>query len=130
MIVFGVFAALTIHPSLVVLVVCQVVYRAARFALAKPARETLFTLVTTEQRYQAKPVLDTLVYRGGDVGNSWFYEGLRDLTTRVSALPANLIPAVMLPMAVVWGVLALALGREQARRSAADASPKAMREEV
>ena len=41
--------------------------------LPAPGREMLFTLVDSESRFKAKPVIDTVVYRGGDVATAWFY---------------------------------------------------------
>lgn len=36
------------------------------YALARPAREVLFTVTSREEKYKAKVALDTLVVRGGD----------------------------------------------------------------
>ena len=46
------------------------------FAFAKPAREILYTVVSPEERYKPKTILDTVVYRGGDVAVGWFYSML------------------------------------------------------
>src|SRR5216684_5517931 len=60
------FAALGFGPTLVVLVIFLTLRRATDYALARPARETLFTVVSREDKYKAKNLIDTLVYRGGD----------------------------------------------------------------
>jgi AAA family ATP:ADP antiporter len=101
--------------------VCKVVYAGSRYALAKPSRETLFTLVTQEQRYQAKPLLDTVVYRGGDVANSWVYGFLG---TTVGLSLRGLAWAVI-PAAVLWALIAVLLGRAQDdRERRSDPSPR------
>ena len=58
------FAALGFGPTLVLLVVFLTLRRATDFALARPARETLFTVLSREDKYKAKNLIDTLVYRG------------------------------------------------------------------
>ena len=42
----------------------------------KPARETLYTRVDRESRYKAKAVIDTVVYRGGDLTFVWAHKFL------------------------------------------------------
>jgi AAA family ATP:ADP antiporter len=111
------FLALAAVPTLVVLVAFQSTRRAANFALSKPAREVLFTVVGREQRYKAKNVLDTLVYRGGDAASGWAFAGLTGLGLGLSA-----IALVTLPVAALWLLLGLALGRAQDRRAAAPAA--------
>ena len=61
-------------PMLVAMV--QVGTRASEFALAKPARETIYTRVDREARYKAKAAIDTVVYRGGDLSFAWIYKPL------------------------------------------------------
>ncbi|MDH3476609.1 MAG: hypothetical protein OEM59_23260, partial [Rhodospirillales bacterium] len=110
------FLALATAPTLVVLVAFQATRRAANFALSKPAREVLFTVVGREQRYKAKNVLDTLVYRGGDAASGWTFAGLTGAGLGLSA-----IALATLPVAALWLLLGLALGRAQDRRAAAAA---------
>ena len=61
------FALLAASPLPLLIWVVQVVTRASEFSLAKPARETIYTRVEREARYKAKAVIDTVVYRGGDL---------------------------------------------------------------
>ncbi|MCA9705803.1 MAG: MFS transporter [Myxococcales bacterium] len=100
------FVALAIAPVLVVLVAVQVLRRAIDFALAKPAREILFTGVTPAERYKSKLVIDTVVYRGGDVVSAWAFAGLTGLGLGLGA-----VAAVGVPVAVVWGAVARFLGQ-------------------
>jgi ATP:ADP antiporter, AAA family len=102
------FLALAIMPVLTVVVAFQAIKRAAEFGFANPARETLFTVVTREQKYKAKSVIDTAVFRGGDAVNGWIYAGLRSLGLDLSG-----VALVAVPIAVVWAGLLLALGRRQ-----------------
>ncbi|MEF8792520.1 NTP/NDP exchange transporter [Thiohalorhabdus sp.] len=109
------FAALAVAPVLGVLVVVQVLRRAAGYALARPAREVLFTVVGREARYKAKNVIDTLVYRGGDAVTGWAFAGLTGLGLGLAA-----IAAVGVPLAGIWLVVGLALGRRQEARRRAE----------
>jgi AAA family ATP:ADP antiporter len=52
----------------------QVATRAGEFSLAKPGRETLYTRVDRESRYKAKAVIDTVIYRGGDLSFVWLHK--------------------------------------------------------
>jgi len=40
--------------------------RAADYAIARPAREMLFTVLTREAKYKSKNFIDTVVFRSGD----------------------------------------------------------------
>ncbi len=106
------FLSLGIYPMLAVLVVVQVLYRAGRYAIAKPAREVLFTVVGREQRYKSKSFLDAAVYRGGDLVTAWFYRGLTAIGLSLGA-----IALVAVPFAALWAGTGLVLGRMQEQRS-------------
>lgn len=70
------FALLAASPLPLLVAAVQVVTRASEFSLSKPARETLYTRVDRESRYKAKAVIDTVVYRGGDVSFVWLHKAL------------------------------------------------------
>ena len=105
---FG-FAALVIAPGLIVVVAFQAIQRTANFAFSNPAREILFTSVHRDEKYKAKNIIDTAVFRGGDVAWSWAFTGLRGLAGTYGAA------MVAIPIMLGWLVLALALGRAQER---------------
>jgi AAA family ATP:ADP antiporter len=102
------FVSLGIYPTLVVLVVVQVCYRAGRYGLTKPAREVLWTVLSREAKYKSKPFLDAAVYRGGDLVSGWIYAGLAWVGLSIGA-----IALAAAPVAGVWAMLALYLGRKQ-----------------
>ena len=110
LVTMGGFAALAVAPVLAAVIAFQSLKRATEFAVANPARETLFTVVTREQKYKSKSVIDTAVFRGGDAGSGWAYAGLRGL-----GLDLTGIDWVAVPVAAVWGAGLLQLGRMQAR---------------
>jgi len=108
------FALLAVAPGVVALIAFQALRRAGNFAVSRPARELLFTVVTPEQKYKVKNAVDTLVYRGGDAVSGWLYAGLGGLGV---ALPA--IAGAFVPVAALWWLLAVRLGRTQDRRAEA-----------
>jgi AAA family ATP:ADP antiporter len=102
------FVAFGLYPTLAILVAVQVIYRAGRYGLTKPAREMLWTVLSREDKYKAKPFLDAAVYRGGDLVSGWIYTGLAALGLSVGA-----IALVAAPVAGVWLLLGLKLGRRE-----------------
>lgn len=98
-------------PTLAVVAAASVVRRATEFAISKPAREVLFTVVTREERYKAKNVLDTLVSRGGDALSGWAHNGLAGLGVSVSQMAFASMPAAIAMIAV-----GLYLGRQQEQK--------------
>jgi len=102
------FVLLGLYPTLAVLVVVQVVYRAGRYGMTKPAREILWTVVGREAKYKSKPFLDAAIYRGGDLLSGWIYAGMTALGMGIGA-----IALASAPVAGVWTLMALKLGSKQ-----------------
>ncbi|HMB72719.1 MAG TPA: Npt1/Npt2 family nucleotide transporter, partial [Gammaproteobacteria bacterium] len=71
------FAVLAIWPLYGVMIIFAALHRAARYAISRPARETLFSVVPPAEKYKAKPVIDVFLYRGGDVAGAGIEGGLR-----------------------------------------------------
>ena len=92
------------------LMLVRVLYDSSRHALAKPAREVLFTRISREQRYKSKAFIDAAVYRGGDLVSGWIYAGLAAL-----GLTVGTIALLAVPVAVTWAVLGRRLGRAPER---------------
>lgn len=103
MIGFGILAT---APILVVVVVFQVLRRASNFAIQRPAREVLYTVIPRADKYKAKNFNDTFVYRAADQVGAWSYTAMGWLGIGLSGLAL-----AMLPVSVVWLFLALWLGR-------------------
>ena len=101
------YALFALTPVFTVLVLVYAVRRVADYAITRPCRDSLFTVVSREEKYQAKSLIDTFAYRGGDALSGSLYKGL---TGGLGAGPAAIgwLGAVI---SAVWTVLALALGR-------------------
>jgi len=97
-------------PTLAALIGFGVVRRVGEFAISKPARETLFTVVPREERYKAKNFIDTVVYRGGDALAGWLFAG-------VSAFAAAAVAAAWTALAVFLGVRMKSWTGDDARSS-------------
>lgn len=105
------FAAVALSPTVGVLAGAQALRRAFDYAIARPAREVLFTVVGRETKYKAKNAIETVVYRGGDAISGWISAGLGALGVGFAGLAA-----LAIPLAALWAVLSLWLARQQERR--------------
>jgi AAA family ATP:ADP antiporter len=106
------FVALAIHPVLLAIMVFQTAQRAANFGVANPARESLFTVLSREEKLKAKNIIDGAVFRGADAVNAWVYR----LMATFMATPV--LALVSAGIAVGWFSLSIALGRTQEKRAA------------
>ncbi|MGE0043862.1 MAG: NTP/NDP exchange transporter [Vicinamibacterales bacterium] len=102
------FLGLAIAGSFVVLVIFDATFRAVQRAIMRPARETLFTVVSASDKYKAKAFTDTFVYRGGDLLGAYLEGALGQLGMGLFALASAAVP-----LAFVWGTLGIWLGRRQ-----------------
>jgi AAA family ATP:ADP antiporter len=112
------FATLGLVPTLAVFVVFQVLRRSGEFAVGRPAREVLYTVVSREDKYKAKNFIDTFVYRAGDQIAAWSYTGFLALGLGMAA-----ISFVAAPLAGLWLVIAFWLGRRHALLAHAGGPP-------
>jgi AAA family ATP:ADP antiporter len=116
------FAILGSAPVLTVLVAFQVLRRAGNFAIQRPAREVLYTVLPRTDKYKAKNFNDTFVYRVGDQLGAWSYTAIAWLGLGLSGLALT-----MVPLSAVWLLLALWLGgRYRARLEARRPGPVAV----
>ena len=100
---FGVFGLLTVLP---VLIGFGVLRRAGEFSITKPTRETLFTVVSREEKYQAKNVIDTVVHRGADMTGTGIVSVLHSWGMTLSHMAF-----AALPIAGLWLATGMWLGR-------------------
>ena len=111
--IFG-FAAMAYSPILGVVIIFEAVQRTANFAISNPAREIFFTVVDREAKYKAKSVIYTVVFRGGDAVNGWLFKIMQGTGLDISG-----IALATVPIAGLWFILAILLGRSQERQSEA-----------
>jgi AAA family ATP:ADP antiporter len=102
------FVFIGFFPTLGVLVAFQVLRRAGEYAIARPAREILFTVLNREEKYKSKNFIDTVVFRGGDAVSGWLFEGLRMLGLGFAG-----IAFAGVPLALLWAGTGWMLSRTQ-----------------
>ena len=108
---------LAVIPLLAVLIGLQIARRVGNYAVTRPGREMLFTVVDSETRYKAKPVIDIALYRGGDALMAWVHTALKDVLS--FGLPGIALLGAII--AVAWAMTGAYLGRQYAQ---ADSEPK------
>ncbi len=106
-VIMGGMLTLAAAPSVAVVVGIQIVRRAGNYAITRPGREMLFTAVDRETRFKAKPVIDIVVYRGGDMLNAWAFTAL----TTGLGLGLSAVALVGAGIAGIWADLGIYLGR-------------------
>jgi AAA family ATP:ADP antiporter len=115
------YAVFALAPGFMVLVVVYAVRRVGDYALTRPCRDALFTVVSREEKYKAKSLIDTFVYRGGDATSGSLYQVL---TGPLGATPA-VVGWAGAVISAVWMLLALVLGKAQEERGRAPAPAQA-----
>lgn len=98
------FLAVAFSPVLIVLGSIQVVRRFSEYSIAKPSRDMLFTVVNQQEKYKAKNVIETVVYRFGDLTSAWL---------SAAVLPFGIAGLAILGVGIslVWFPVAFYLGR-------------------
>ena len=112
------FVALAFNPVLLVIAGFQALQRATNFGIANLARESLWTVVSREEKFKAKNIIDGAVFRAADAINAQVYK----LMAALMSLPA--LALVTAGIAGGWLVLSVGLGKAQekkARQLAAEA---------
>ncbi len=102
---------IAMSPVVAVVAGLQVARRAGNYAVTRPGREMLFTAVDRETRFKAKPVIDIVLYRGGDMLTAWAFTFL----TAGLGLGLGAVAAVGAVIAALWAVVGIYLGRSYNR---------------
>lgn len=107
---------LAFAPILTVLLALQVARQSGNYGITRPAREMLFTSVSRESRFKAKPIVDVAIYRGGDaVWSSAFA-----LLTDGIGLGIAAMAAIGAGIAAIWAVTGAILGSVFNKRGVAE----------
>ncbi len=105
----GGFVAIALAPGVVLIALVQGMRRALHYAVDRPSREVLFTVIEPEAKYKAKSFIDTVVYRGGDALSGWGYQGLVSAGLGVAGTAL-----VAVPVTGAWLAVSILLARKQA----------------
>ena len=107
------FVVLAIWPVFGVMLIFAAIHRATRYAISRPARETLFSVLSPAEKYKAKPVVDVFLYRFGDAAGAGV-----DAVFALLGLTLAWAAASTGPLAALWILLSIGLGRAQMRKVA------------
>jgi AAA family ATP:ADP antiporter len=102
------FGMIGLIPLLAVFILFTIVRRIGEYAIAKPAREVLFTVLSRENKYKAKNFIDTAVSRGGDAMTGWIVNGVKSL-----GMTATHIAWILVPLACLWAWLGWSLAKQE-----------------
>ena len=102
------YGALALMPTLNTMAFILITRRASEYAIARPSREVLFTVLPREDRYKVKSLIDTVVYRFGDQIGAWSAVFILSLGKTQTSIAIAIVP-----IAILWLIIALWLGRRQ-----------------
>jgi AAA family ATP:ADP antiporter len=102
------FAVVAVSPVLMVVLVVQVLQRVAGFAISNPARQVLFTVVSRDDKYKAKNVIDAVVFRGSDAASSAIFAAMKSI---------EVVAVIGLALSAGWMALSWGLGKTEERRA-------------
>ena len=101
------FGLLWAWPTFAILVSFQVLRRGLHYAVDRPAREALYIPLGPNEKYKAKPFIDTFIYRSGDLLGTW--------TPSLLALGSVAPAAAALALSALWLAAGQQLGLLQKR---------------
>lgn len=101
-----------LHTAFLMLFVFQVARRGLHYAIDRPARETLYTITSVDEKYKSKAFIDTFVYRLGDQIGAWGTIGAYAALSAATALGA-----IAMPVTLLWIGAAFVLGKAYERRA-------------
>ncbi len=104
---FAGFGALALWPTFAVLAAFQVARRGLHYAVDRPARELIYIPLSPDEKYKAKPFIDTFVYRTGDLLGAW--------TPAALALAGLSLGAAAVGASAAWIGSGVWLGRSWSR---------------
>ncbi|HEX3913845.1 MAG TPA: MFS transporter [Steroidobacteraceae bacterium] len=105
------YAVFALLPTFAVLVGVFAVRRVGEYAITRPSRDSLYTVCTREEKYKAKSLIDTFIYRGGDATSGSMFQ----LLTRGFDLGPAGVGWFGACISALWMLLALALGKSYER---------------
>lgn len=105
------YAIFALLPTFAVLVSVLAMRRVGEYAVTRPCRDSLYTVCTREEKYKAKSLIDTFIYRGGDATSASMFQ----LLTGGFGLGPSGVGWVGTFVSALWMLLALALGKSHER---------------
>lgn len=104
------FAVLTVSSSLPVIIGAMMIRRVGEYGFTRPCRDMLFTVLSRDEKYKAKNLIDTFIYRGGDALSASAYAGLVALLGSASS-EAVISGIAGIVVCLVWLALSVRLAK-------------------
>ncbi len=99
------FGLMALVPLLPIMIAIEVFRRVGDYAIMKPAREMLFSVVSREEKYKAKNFIDTTVLRSGGASSAWIYKAVT-----ATAAGAASVAGISIVLGVAWCSISVWLG--------------------
>ncbi|RBP51606.1 NTP/NDP exchange transporter [Arenicella xantha] len=116
---FGLMASM---PVLAVMIGVEIFRRSGDYAIMKPTREMLFSVVSREEKYKAKNFIDTTILRGGNAASAWAFTGIR-----FAGIAGAGIAGISLGLGLAWCAIAYWLGGQFEKRKTLNQRPNSTR---
>jgi AAA family ATP:ADP antiporter len=105
-------------PTFAVLVAVMMIRRIGEYSITRPSRDTLYTVVSREEKYKAKSLIDTFVYRGGDATAA----SAHALVKASFGLGVAGIALCGAAISAIWALVAWSLGKRHVAQSSSNLS--------
>lgn len=112
---FGLIATM---PLLAVMIAIDIFRRSGDYAIMKPTREMLFTVLSREEKYKAKNFIDTAILRGGNTVSSLIFHALK-----TSSIGAAGISGISVILGLSWCATAFWLGGQYNQKKPKPVTP-------
>eukprot|EP00210_Caulerpa_lentillifera_P004180 g3986.t1 len=100
----------TLMSTPLIIGLADVMRKLVTYALARPARETLFTVLEREEKYKAKLIIDAIVQRTGDVFGAAVFHLAQTMFTESSS-------SLAMVLGIGWAIVSWNLGRIHLQRT-------------
>jgi ATP:ADP antiporter, AAA family len=122
-IAFAGYTILALAPVLALVRAVKIAENATDYSIQNTIRNVLFLPTSRDEKYKAKQAIDSFFWRAGDVMSAALvFVGVSKLGMGTTGFAT-----VNLVLATIWIILAVAVGREYARRSSARQSSASIR---
>lgn len=101
------FGLISTMPLLGIMIAIDIFRRSGDYAIMKPAREMLFTVLSREEKYKAKNFIDTVILRGGNTASAMVFFAIRS-----SGVSAAAISGISVFLGACWCATAFWLGQQ------------------
>lgn len=100
---------ISMHPTAAVVAAMEIIRKLIAYSLARPTRETLFTVLTKDEKYIAKLFIDTVIQRAGDTAAALMFQ----IIVPALGFGAGTLAVFVVPVCVAMALVGYKLGAMQ-----------------